>query len=165
MNYWNQKDLPHKGWSFIKVIDTREDGQTNDETDYASCNMCGNEKLRYVHIMRHPEVSNDIEVGCICAEKMSSDYINPKKNENTLKNKANQRTRWLQRKWKLSANGNYYMELKGNHLLVFRKKNRWSYKFNKTFSNESFLTIDEAKLALFETFYKKRDFDLSQHKI
>jgi hypothetical protein len=36
--------------------------------------MSGNEKIRYVHIMEHPDLDETFEVGCVCAEKMSGDY-------------------------------------------------------------------------------------------
>jgi hypothetical protein len=33
----------------VDVVDLRADGESADETDYATCQMCGNEKIRYVH--------------------------------------------------------------------------------------------------------------------
>ena len=154
MNYWDHKGVPHKGWTCIGVEDLRSDGQVADETDYGSCSMCGNEKIRFVHTMRHPEFDKDLEVGCMCAEKMTDDYFSPKIREKELKSKADRRARWLQRRWRLSANGNEYMKIDGNHILVFLKKNRrWGYKLNDFFSEESYSTSDEAKLALFEKFW------------
>ncbi len=38
-NYWNISGVPHKGWNLIDVIDVREDGQSEDETDYEICMM------------------------------------------------------------------------------------------------------------------------------
>ncbi len=66
--------VPHKGWHCVDVIDLRADGESADETDYATCQMCGNEKIRYVHIMEHPDLDENFDVGCVCAEKMSGDY-------------------------------------------------------------------------------------------
>ena len=53
-NRWDQPGVPHKGWHCVDVVDLRADGESADETDYATCQMCGNEKIRYVHIMEHP---------------------------------------------------------------------------------------------------------------
>ena len=50
---WNNKNVPHKGWICIDVIDVREDGQPVDETEYETCMMCGNERIRYAHILKH----------------------------------------------------------------------------------------------------------------
>ena len=71
---WDQPGVPHKGWHCLDVVDLRADGGPADETDYATCQMCGNEKIRYVHIMEHPDLDENFEVGCVCAEKMSDDY-------------------------------------------------------------------------------------------
>ena len=68
-NFWKQHGIPHKGWTLVDVIDVREDGQSEWETDYETCMMCGNEKIRYVHILEHPEVDEEFRVGCTCAEK------------------------------------------------------------------------------------------------
>ena len=73
-NRWDQPGVPHKGWHCVDVVDLRADGESADETDYATCQMCGNEKIRYVHIMEHPDLDENFEVGCVCAEKMSDDY-------------------------------------------------------------------------------------------
>ena len=70
---WDQPGVPHKGWHCVDVVDLRADGESADETDYATCQMCGNEKIRYVHIMEHPELDENFDVGCVCAEKMSGD--------------------------------------------------------------------------------------------
>lgn len=49
-NHWDQRGVPHKGWHCVDVVDLRADGESADDTDYATCQMCGNEKIRYVHI-------------------------------------------------------------------------------------------------------------------
>ena len=41
-------DLPYKD---SNLIDVNEDRQSEDETDYETCMMCGNEKIRFVHIV------------------------------------------------------------------------------------------------------------------
>lgn len=42
----------------MDVVDLRADGESADKTDYATCQMCGNEKIRYVHIMKHPDLTS-----------------------------------------------------------------------------------------------------------
>ena len=93
--YWKIPGVPHKGWSLDDVIDIREDGQAKWETPYESCMMCGNEKIRFVHIVSHPEVDEDFRVGCVCAEKMTGDYINPERREKDLRNRASRRSNWM----------------------------------------------------------------------
>src|SRR5437868_6246740 len=80
-NYWNIEGMPHKGWVLKDVFDVREDGQAVDETEYETCMMCNNERIRYVHVVTHPDVAEEFKVGCVCAEKMTNDYVNPKRIE------------------------------------------------------------------------------------
>ena len=150
-NLWKQKDIPHKGWTLIDVIDVREDYQPEDETEYESCMMCGNEKIRYVHIVEHFEVNETLKVGCICAEKMTNDYLNPKRLEKKLRNRASRRTNWKNRRWKRSFNGNSYLNIDGHFVLIYRDKKTFKYKvvIDKTFGKKSFETNDEAKIAAF----------------
>jgi hypothetical protein len=44
----------------VDVVDLRADGESADETDYATCQMCGNEKIRYVHVMAHPDLERSL---------------------------------------------------------------------------------------------------------
>lgn len=43
--------------------------------------VCGNEKIRYVHVMEHPDPDKSCEVECVCAEEMNNDYGEPKRRE------------------------------------------------------------------------------------
>ena len=47
---WDKKDIPHKGWIEIGMEDLGEEAEFGDEIQYEQCEMCGNEKIRYVHI-------------------------------------------------------------------------------------------------------------------
>lgn len=110
----------------MDVVDLRADGESADETDYATCQMCGNEKICYVHVMEHPDLDENFDVGCVCAEKMSDDYEGPKRREAKLRNRAVRRTRWLQRKWRVSAKGNSFLNVDGHNLGVHpTKTKRW----------------------------------------
>jgi len=150
-NYWKQKDIPHKGWLLIDVIDIREDGQDEWETDYETCMMCGNEKIRFVHILEHSEVDEDFRVGCTCAEKMTNDYLNPEKRERELRNRANRRVNWKKRQWKRSRNGNFYLNIDDRHLLIYRDKttNKYKIKIADTFGKKSYTYFEDAKMAVF----------------
>ncbi|MEI7038226.1 hypothetical protein [Fulvimonas yonginensis] len=153
-NRWDTAGVPHKGWTCVDVIDLRADGEPADETDYATCQMCGNEKIRYVHVMAHPALDEHLEVGCVCAEKMSDDYEGPKRREATLRNRAVRRARWLRRKWRVSAKGNSFLNLEGYNLVVYpTKAGSWGYKIGGRFGGRTYPTSSEAKLALFDDFW------------
>ena len=128
-NRWSSAGIPHKGWTCVDVIDLRANGEQPEDTDYATCQMCGNEKIRFVHVMQHPGLIVDLEVGCVCAEKMTDDYVGPKRRETKLRNRATRRIRWLKRTWRKSAKGNSFLNLEGYNLVVYpTKTDRWGYR-------------------------------------
>ena len=88
------------------------------------------------------------------AEKMSGDYEGPKRREAKLRNRAVRRTRWLQRKWRVSAKGNSFLNVDGHNLGVHpTKTKRWGYRIDSRFSAKTYASKDEAKLALFDDFW------------
>jgi hypothetical protein len=69
-------------------------------------------------------------------------------------NRAVRRTRWLQRKWRVSAKGNSFLNVDGHNLGVHVNKfKRWGYRIGSRFSAKTYATKDEAKLALFDEFW------------
>lgn len=160
-NRWKLKNVPHKGWHLIDVIDVREDNQPEDETDYESCMMCGNERIRYVHIVEHKDYEETLRVGCVCAEKMTNDYLNPRKLEQRLRNKAARRVNWKKKEWKFSIKGNRYLKIDGHFITIFRDKKTNKYKvcIDSTFGKKEFNTLEEAKNAAFKgiEYFKDKD--------
>ena len=150
-NHWKHQGIPHKGWTLEDVIDIREDGQEEWETDYETCMMCGNEKIRYVHILTHPDIDEEFRVGCICAENMTDDYVNPQQREKELRNRTNRRINWTKKEWKRSKNGNYYLTVQGHHLLIYRdkKSKKFKVKIGDIFGKKTFDNLDKAKVAVF----------------
>jgi hypothetical protein len=150
-NYWKQQGIPHKGWTLVDVVDVRENGQSEEDTEYETCMMCGNEKIRYVHIVEHVELGNEFRVGCTCAEKMTNDYLNPERRERELRNRANRRINWTKKDWKRSKNGNHFLNIEEHHLLIYRVKNtnKYKVKIDETFGKKTFDTLEKAKIAAF----------------
>lgn len=129
----------------MDVVDLRTDGESADETDYATWQMCGNEKIRYVHIMKHPDLDENFDVGCVCAEKMSDDYDGPTRWEARLRNRATRRARWLLLKWRVSAKGNSFLNVDGRNLVVYpTKTGRWGYKIGDRFGAKTYQTARDA---------------------
>ena len=82
---WDKKGIPQKGWLEIGMEDLGEEAEIGEEIQYEQCEMCRNEKIRYVHIMKHPEFQGEMRVGCICASHMTDDYENPGARERELR--------------------------------------------------------------------------------
>jgi len=150
-NHWKQQGIPHKGWTLIDVIDVREDGTEEWETDYESCMMCGNEKIRFVHVVTHKEVNEEFRVGCVCAEKMTNDYFNPKEREKELRSRATRRVTWANKKWKVSKKGNPYLKKDEHILTVFKDKvsGKYKCKIDERFGTVTYDSLHLAKVGLF----------------
>jgi len=80
---WAKKGVPHKGWTDLYV--------TDHEDQTFTCEMCKTALVRYVHTMEHPEYPEQLQVGCVCAENMSDDYVGPKRREDEVRNAAKRR--------------------------------------------------------------------------
>jgi hypothetical protein len=147
---WSQPEVPHKGWHCVDVVDLRPAEGGDYET--GTCQMCLNEELRFVHVMRHDEYPDPVDAGCVCAEKMSEDY-DAHAREQRLKNRAARKSKWLARKWRRSAKGNHFLNIEGCNVTVFPDKfhpGKWKWKIDADFGRERFDTPAAAKLDLFD---------------
>ncbi len=149
MNYWQTPGIPHKGWQHQSCYDT----EANDENEaWHTCQMCGMEKVRYVHVLTHDQYG-EIEVGCVCASKMTQDYVGPKAAETAARNRSTRRSTWLTRKWIETPKG--YRLTKGPFsVLVYSAGPAWKVMVSdddrKIWGKKRFESIDKAKLAAFD---------------
>jgi len=153
---WDQIGVPHKGWRCIYLVDLCF--EQGDDYEPEVCQMCGQENLRYVHTMQHPDYPHALKVGCVCAEKMEDDYIGPRQRESKLANRVSRRRRWRTRNWRESGKGNHFLNVEGCNVVIYPDKlnaTRWRFRVRDefdetTFSDRSSATQDEAKLAAFD---------------
>lgn len=148
---WKDPNWPKDGWTLADVVDLGE--------PVHECQACGSEKVRYVHILTHPQAAQ-CEAGCVCAGRMIGDPARAKAIEAGVRNKAARRERWLTRKWKVSTKGNHWMTLDNSNLTVFPNKYRegqWSWSIDGTFSKGGFSTPEAAKLNLFEVWNQQQE--------
>jgi hypothetical protein len=94
--------------------------------------MCESIQIRYVHFMEHPDYSETLGVGCVCAEHMEEDYIGPRLREKNLRSKVQRRQTWAKRDWHISAKRNLYLNTEGFNLTLFEISSaappRWGLK-------------------------------------
>jgi hypothetical protein len=147
---WSQTGVPKKGWSFTGDIEDL--GSPN-----AVCEMCETVEIRYVHYMEHPKYPDVLGCGCVCAEKMEEDHMNPRRREAALRASAGRRKRWLSRKWKVSAKGNPYINADGFNITIFPNGDgSWGGRIENRASGGSvrsrrfYKTPEQAKLAAFD---------------
>jgi len=145
---WTDPSVPHRGWQFVRIYDLEQPSHT--------CEMCEAATVRYVHEMFHPEYGS-LDVGCICAGWMEEDADGAVKREADFKLHLARRARWLNRDWRLSANGNEFVNTHdGFNVVVFEANGTWSARFLHKrsgyvrFSQRPYADADAAKLAAFE---------------
>ncbi len=146
---WSEAGVPHKGWTCVGIEDLGEPS--------AICEMCETQEIRYVHAMTHPHYAGELNVGCVCAEKMEDDYIGPRRRENALRSAAGRKKRWLSRKWRISARGNPYINTDGFNITIYRNADgTWGGRIEErgtaraVDSRKRYPTEDAAKLAAFD---------------
>ncbi len=113
---WN---APVSGWVCVDMYDVVED---EDDAALFICELCQCPKVRYVHVMRHPEYFEDIHVGCICAGIMDGDILAAKERDREMKNRAKRKRNYLKREWQWRANGNRVMRYKKRWLTIMPSK-------------------------------------------
>jgi hypothetical protein len=118
---WSEPGVPHRGWTCAGVEDLEEPSQV--------CAMCESATVRYVHYMKHPDYPETLGVGCICAEHMENDYVNPRLREHRLRSRTRRGRTWAQRQCRISARGNFYLRTEGFILTVFRLSDRKGQEF------------------------------------
>jgi len=145
---WGQVGVPHKGWSCTGIDDLGEPDRI--------CEMCESRQIRYVHYMEHPDYAEELGVGCICAGHMEANYEAAVERERTLKNAANRRAKWLNRKWRISARGNPFIKTDGFHIVLYKYGSQWGGTITiretekEVKSRRRYATLDQAKLAAFD---------------
>jgi hypothetical protein len=152
--------VPHRGWRLDDVVDLRfEEGRRFGE--YADCEFCGKERIRFVHILSHEMYPCPIRVGCICSEHLTEDYVTPRQRENRLRTRAARRESWARRTWKISRKGNEYRKTRdGRHVVIFRVANgRFKCKIDEDFGRLVYPSAREAKLRTFDALEKMRTRD------
>ncbi len=168
---WDNPSVPCKGWACVIAYDVEEGCLTSKKRDYETCEMCGAERIRYVHVMAHENYANSLAVGRICAGRMSDDAVGAKDRERILRIRAKRqitrRSLWLKRQrkkftkrylWKKFAKGALHIQINNQVLDVFERPNgRWSYRIDSNFSRDSYACEIEATLALFNKYFPISD--------
>lgn len=81
-----------------------------------------------IHVLSHSRYADEIRAGCVCAERMTDDYVTHRKRERQLLLKSKRRETFLEMKgWKVSRKGNLFKNLpSGPHLVMFKVKRKES---------------------------------------
>ena len=128
---WDSAGIPHKGWKYLWCEDVRDYGE-----DYETCEMCGNDQVRYIHVLTHPDYGGRIRVGCKCAEKMMNDYKMPCAREKYMANRAKRLENFRKREWRRNQNGNWVLRYKGKWITVITRNEAFRFVYNGEWTQE-----------------------------
>jgi hypothetical protein len=163
MAHWNKEGIPHKGWRYVDVEDLAESTPAGEKIRYEQCQMCNYEKIRYVHILIHPDYDGEIRVGRDCACKMTDNYTDPELRERTLRNKLSRRQNFLRQDWQPNPkSGNLVLRYLGEHITIFQRSPRLNYvvayhgRFEDRYCGREIYDLETAKLLAFELFDEDR---------
>ena len=109
---WN---APLSGWVCREIVDVMED---DEEAGFSECELCGCRKVRYEHLMEHPDFPFPIVTGCICAGIMSGDILKAQEEERQVRNRSGRRRRFATKKWKQTPWGAYTRRYKYRDILI-----------------------------------------------
>lgn len=92
-NNWLDPDMPKTGWVCTAIFDRKQ--------ELEQCQMCTEAMVRYAHVLEHKNYPEALEVGCICAGRMTEDIEGSKERETSFKRDARRRVREAKRLAKL----------------------------------------------------------------
>lgn len=152
MARWDSLGVPHKGWTLVGFEDIKE----NPDVDYETCEMCGNERIRFIHILSHPDYNGFMRVGCTCAEKMTDDYVTHREHENYMQKRASRRSNFMKQEWYKNQNGNWILKYKGDRITAIERNGCYGFVFHNNwtwdYKGRRIRDLETLKLAAFEVF-------------
>jgi hypothetical protein len=110
---WLDPQFPTTGWRFVEM----EEGVEADRL----CGACRNARERYVHRLKHVPTGLTIVVGRPCAERLEDDPYGPGKRERTFRDDLRIIKGWDTRKWRISQQGNPYINSRGYNVTIWPK--------------------------------------------
>jgi DNA helicase II / ATP-dependent DNA helicase PcrA len=136
-------DGSRNAWTCVGIVDRRQASHT--------CENCGRESVRYVHLLTHLK-KGTLAVGCVCAARMVRGY-DAKGEEAKLRNRLKRKQIFRDKGWRRSSSGNL-TRTKG-HIYITVGQGSWGgfwASVGKKFVPGYFATIEAAKDAAFDEY-------------
>ena len=154
--------FPTKGWQEAYVEDL---GASED--DHRLCGYCGQEWVRYLHTLHHTDGDwGALEVGCICAGRLTGDELGAKASDRAARNLSARRASWCGLKgWRPGRpEGVIVLKKDGRIFCMTRSKygswaGSWTGRGDEVWKRVDgwHRDLDAAKLALFDAVYGAPD--------
>ncbi len=132
------KGIPHKGWFYDSIED-------NGTADFI-CEFCGKEEIRYIHYLFNNEIKKVMSVGCVCAENLTNDYINPRKRQKLLEVRHTKIYNFFKKYSKTNAKNNICVKYKEYSLTIFKNKSKGGFTTVLDNNYNNFTNLNKAKL-------------------
>lgn len=116
---------PLENWSCTEV----EDGETADFI----CELCGCDRVRFIHVMAHADYDGVLQVGCVCAGYMEGDLIAAKERDDAARRKSSRRANFRKKVWTENSENKWSVKYK-HHLYLLNEKNSVAGIFTKSAS-------------------------------
>ncbi len=134
---------PDIGWRCMSIYDY--------ETDSFTCELCGCSRVRYIHVMKHPEFSELLKVGCICAGVMEGDILAAQQREREAKNKSRRKSYYLKKPWNAISENRWEITHRKLPLAIERCSFRGHEYYNLDIDGDCFHWMDNRRMTSFLT--------------
>ncbi len=133
--------LPTSGWKCDHVIDLEEAEFT--------CELCGHEGIRYVHVMVCPEYAGSLSVGCICAGVMDGNILAAKEREHEMRKRSQRKYSYLKRQWAEVSEDCWRLKFRRKDISIQRQEFRGSPFFTVCISGDQYQWKDNRRMTSF----------------
>lgn len=146
---------PLGGWQCLEVTDICED---DENAPLFTCELCGCDKVRYVHTMVHDDFYIPLKVGCLCAGVMEGNVLAARARDRAIRNWSKRRKNFMKHVWLHEKPSYYHRQYHYQELKIFEKKsdNGAEYliqvdgKQTTTYKEKPVKDLMSAKYAAFE---------------
>lgn len=144
---WGDPTFPKSGWQNLAVLDLG--------APCLRCEACQSTRVRFVHLITHPEIFGQYRVGCICAGNLTGDPAGAQDRDARARAVSTQRARWTSRKWRVSRAGNLVIRHRGSVITVYRVGGGYSASLRQLAGGPTYLATTHqsaaaAQLAAFD---------------
>lgn len=132
---------PLTGWRCVRVSD--------HESDDFTCELCGCTRVRYVHVMEHPEFSQMLSTGCICAGIMEEDILGAKEREREVRRRSQRKSNFLKKEWVEASEKRWVLRYKHRKLVIDTDSFRGREYYRLEIDGEGYHWKDNARMTSF----------------
>lgn len=150
---------PCSGW-VCENVETMEDATF-------TCELCDYDRIRYVHVMVHPQWNGKFRVGCVCDGTMSGNMLAAQERDDAAKRRVSRKRAFMKKQWAKHPAGIMVLP-KTRKTITAEKDSFRGREFYKVtvggepypwWENRRIGTLDAAKAVAFEVLEYERKTD------